>query len=82
MEMSVSIKVTTYEESRLAFFKECLKKAQRRVKRLAKTGFAAPYGSDEWIKFNEAVDIRNYYQDAVRIIEAVDDFCQKAASRV
>ena len=80
--MGIEIKIITYEESRLAFFKECLRKAQRKVKRLAKTGFAAPYDSDEWVKFNEAVDIRNYYQDAVRTIEAVDDFCQKVASRV
>lgn len=78
----LEIKIITYEESRLEFFKQCLKKAQKRVNRLSKTAHTAPYGSDQWIKFNEAVDIRNYYEDAVRIIEAVDDFCQKRVSRV
>lgn len=79
----VELKFITYEESRLDYFKQCLKKAQKRVNRLHKAGAAlAPYGSAQWIKYNEAVDVRNYYADAVKVFEFVDDFCQKRSSCV
>jgi len=68
----VQIEVITYEQDRLNYFTDLMKKAQERYKRLFKKFKDAPYASEEAQALSDAGRETHFLGDVVGMLEVVD----------
>ena len=68
-EKQIGIKVVTYEEQRLKYFSDLLKKAQARYKRLVRKHKDAHYLSDEFQKISDVSGEICFLEEVVDMLE-------------
>ena len=68
-EKQIGIKVVTYEEQRLKYFSDLLKKAQARYKRLVQKHKDAHYLSDEFQKMSDVSGEICFLEEVVDMLE-------------
>lgn len=65
----IEIEVITYEQDRLNYFTDLMKKSQKRYKRLFKKFKDAPYLSEESVLLSDAGRQAQFHGDVVEMLE-------------